>query len=83
MELKRQTKNEWWIEYKKRQWKELRNAEKKGKEIERMIIILPSLSSDENIELNSSLVKLLIEKDELYMEQDSRLVDIEDLTKFL
>lgn len=34
-------------------------------------------------ELNTSLVKLLITRDELYMEQDSLLVDIEDLTKFL
>ncbi|KAI2810625.1 Schwannomin interacting protein 1 [Blomia tropicalis] len=33
--------------------------------------------------LNSSLVRLLIQRDELYMEQDSLLVDIEDLTKFL
>ncbi|XP_027195736.1 schwannomin interacting protein 1 [Dermatophagoides pteronyssinus] len=33
--------------------------------------------------LNTSLVKLLITRDELYMEQDSLLVDIEDLTKFL
>lgn len=35
------------------------------------------------LELNSDLVKMLIQRDEAYMEQDSLLVDIEDLTKFL
>ena len=36
-----------------------------------------------SIGLNSELVQLLIRRDELYMEQDSVLVDIEDLTIFL
>jgi len=33
--------------------------------------------------LNAELVQLLIQRDESYMEQDSVLVDIEDLTIFL
>ncbi|KAF7490258.1 hypothetical protein SSS_04063 [Sarcoptes scabiei] len=33
--------------------------------------------------LNSNLVKFLMTRDELYMEQDSLLIDIEDLNKFL
>ena len=34
-------------------------------------------------DLNEDLVKLLMQRDELHMEQDSMLVDIEDLTRFL
>lgn len=33
--------------------------------------------------LNENLVKFLMERDDLHMEQDSMLVDIEDLTRFL
>ena len=33
--------------------------------------------------LNESLVKFLIDRDDLHMEQDSMLVDIEDLTRYL
>lgn len=33
--------------------------------------------------LNESLVKLLMERDELHMSQDSMLVDIEDITRYL
>lgn len=33
--------------------------------------------------LNESLVKFLLERDELHMGQDSMLVDIEDMTKYL
>lgn len=33
--------------------------------------------------LNESLVKLLMERDELYMKQDSMLVDIEDITRYM
>lgn len=33
--------------------------------------------------LNESLVKFLMDRDDLHMEQDSMLVDIEDLTRFL
>uniref|UniRef100_A0A1B6CHL0 Schwannomin interacting protein 1 C-terminal domain-containing protein n=1 Tax=Clastoptera arizonana TaxID=38151 RepID=A0A1B6CHL0_9HEMI len=33
--------------------------------------------------LNESLVKLLMERDDLHMSQDSMLVDIEDLTRYL
>ena len=33
--------------------------------------------------LNESLVRMLMERDELHMEQDAMLVDIEDLTKYL
>lgn len=33
--------------------------------------------------LNESLVKFLMERDDLHMEQDSMLVDIEDLTRYL
>ena len=33
--------------------------------------------------LNESLVQFLMERDELHMSQDSMLVDIEDLTRYL
>lgn len=33
--------------------------------------------------LNEGLVKYLLERDELHMSQDSKLVDIEDMTKYL
>lgn len=33
--------------------------------------------------LNESLVKFLLERDELHMSQDSMLVDIEDMTRYL
>lgn len=33
--------------------------------------------------LNENLVKYLMERDDLHMEQDSMLVDIEDLTRYL
>jgi hypothetical protein len=33
--------------------------------------------------LNESLVKFLMDRDDLHMEQDSMLVDIEDLTRYL
>lgn len=32
-------------------------------------------------DLNEDLVKLLMERDDLHMMQDSKLVDIEDLTR--
>lgn len=48
---------------------------------ELQLIVNDMFSKIEN--LNGSLVKMLIQRDELYMEQDSLLVDIEDLTKFL
>ena len=35
------------------------------------------------LELNEGLVTLLMTRDELHMEQDSMLVDIEDLSKYL
>lgn len=35
------------------------------------------------IVLNESLVKFLMNRDDLHMEQDSMLVDIEDLTRYL
>lgn len=34
-------------------------------------------------DLNESLVRFLMERDDLHMEQDSMLVDIEDLTRYL
>jgi hypothetical protein len=33
--------------------------------------------------LNEGLVKFLMARDDLHMEQDSMLVDIEDLTRYL
>ena len=33
--------------------------------------------------LNEGLVKFLMNRDDLHMEQDSMLVDIEDLTRYL
>ena len=33
--------------------------------------------------LNEGLVKFLMDRDDLHMEQDSMLVDIEDLTRYL
>lgn len=33
--------------------------------------------------LNEGLVRFLLERDELHMSQDSMLVDIEDMTKYL
>ena len=35
----------------------------------------------DSIEINEELKKMLIERDDLYMQQDSILVDIEDVTK--
>ena len=32
-------------------------------------------------DLNEELVQMLMERDELHMEQDSMLVDVEDLTR--
>lgn len=40
-----------------------------------MIILFPGLNED--------LVTFLMERDDLHMEQDSMLVDIEDLTKHM
>jgi len=40
-------------------------------------------SSSSSSDLNEKLVKLLIQRDDLHMEQDSMLVDIEDLTRYL
>jgi Schwannomin-interacting protein 1. len=34
-------------------------------------------------DLNEKLVRYLMERDELHMTQDSMLVDIEDLTRYL
>ena len=33
------------------------------------------------VDLNEELVQMLMERDELHMEQDSMLVDVEDLTR--
>jgi hypothetical protein len=33
--------------------------------------------------LNETLVSMLLDRDDLHMEQDSMLVDIEDLTRYL
>ena len=42
-----------------------------------VIVIFPSTG------LNEELVQMLLKRDDCHMEQDSMLVDIEDLTRYL